>query len=201
MVQYLVSFLKFFLFVLAIPLIFAVVTGFINEILLLDPAQSNSFFWGVISYLIFHVFVTEPVAIFQYGKGLVGDIFKFFQPLVIVAPLILPIFSVLFLILLYFAPFIIKTVDLSLYFLFFASFTFAMHLTLTAKELREQDAQTLKSDYFFSMTLVFFVSVLALAGMLDLCLNRFSFIEFLKTTFAISSDIYQAIFKQLFVPR
>jgi len=188
-------------FVIAIPLIFSVVTGFINELLLLDPAQSNCFFWGMISYLIFHLFVAEPLAIFQYGKGLVADIFKFFQPLVIVAPLILPIFSVLFLILLYFAPFVVKGIDLSLYFLFFASFTFAMHLALTAKELRDQDAQTLKSDYFFSMTLVFFVSILAMAGMLDLCLSRFSFIEFLKTTAVISGDIYQAIFNQLFVPR
>lgn len=201
MVQRLVSILKFVFFVIAIPLIFSVVTGFINELLLLDPAQSNCFFWGMISYLIFHLFVAEPLAIFQYGKGLVADIFKFFQPLVIVAPLILPIFSVLFLILLYFAPFVVKGVDLSLYFLFFASFTFAMHLALTAKELRDQDAQTLKSDYFFSMTLVFFVSILAMAGMLDLCLSRFSFIEFLKTTAIISGDIYQAIFNQLFVPR
>ena len=76
-----------------------------------------------------------------------------------------------------------------------------MHLVLTAKELRAQDAQTLRSDYFFSMTLVFFVSVLAMAGMIDLCLNRFSFIQFLKTTLTIASDIYQAIFNQLFIPR
>jgi len=201
LVQRLVSVLKFALFVLAIPLIFAAVTGFINEILLLDPSQSNCFFWGIISYLLFHLFIAEPTAVYQYGKGLVADIFKFFQPLVVVAPLILPIFAIFFLILLYLAPFVIKTVDLSLYFLFFASFTFAMHLVLTAKELRAQDAQTLRSDYFFSMTLVFFVSVLAMAGMIDLCLNRFSFIQFLKTTLTIASDIYQAIFNQLFIPR
>jgi len=201
LVQKLLSGLKFLLFLLLLPLIFAATTGFMNELFLLDPIQSNCFLWGIIGYLLFHLFIAEPYGLYQYGKGLVGDIFKFFAPLVIVAPLILPIFSILLLVLLYFSSYVIKEIDLSVYFIFFASFTFAMHMIFTARDLRQQDSETLKSQYFFSIALIYLVSLVAVALMMYLCLPRFSFINFMKTTFYVSEGIYKAVFNQLFVPR
>ena len=130
-----------------------------------------------------------------------ANIFKFFAPLVVVAPLVLPIFSILLLILLYFAPYVFKGIDLSVYFLFFASFAFAMHMVFTARDLRQQDTETLKSRYFFSMALVFLASLFMMALMLYLSLSRFSFVNVVQATFSISEKIYRVIFHQLFVPR
>jgi len=176
-------------------------TGFVNELFLLDPMQSNCFLWGIIGYLVFHLFIAEPYGLYQYGKGLIGDIFKFFAPLVVVAPLVLPIYSILLLILFYFSTFLVKDTDLSVYFLFFASFAFAMHMIFTARDLRQQDSETLKSQYFFSIALIYLVSLLAVALMLHLSFLRFSFVNFIKATLSISDGIYTAIFNQLFVPR
>jgi len=176
-------------------------TGFVNELFLLDPIQTNCFLWGIIGYLVFYLFVAEPYGIYQYGKTIIGDIFKFFAPLVIIAPLVLPIYSILLLILFYFSSYFIKNIDLSVYFLFFASFTFTMHMIFTARDLRQQDSETLKSQYFFSIALIYILSVVSVALMLNLCLSRFSFVNFIKTTFYLSGDIYRAIFNQLFVPR
>jgi hypothetical protein len=201
LVEKLLSGLKFLLFVLLLPLIFAMTTGFMNELFLLDPVQSNCFLWGIVGYLVFHLFIAEPYGMYQYGKILIGNIFKFFAPLVVVAPLVVPIFSIFFLILLYFAPYVFKNIDLSVYFLFFASFAFAMHMVFTARDLRQQDAETLKSHYFFSIALVYIVSLATMALMLHLSLSRFSFVHFIQITFHVSEEIYRAVFNQLFVPR
>ncbi|MCX5680970.1 MAG: hypothetical protein NT079_01590 [Candidatus Omnitrophica bacterium] len=201
MVQKLLSVLKFFLFLCLIPLGIGLTKGFGKQLFLLDPPQINCFLAGIICYLGLHLFIIEPAGIYQYGKGLVADIFKFFQPLFIVAPLVLPIYSILLLAIFYFLNFFVKNVDLSVYFLFFTSLTFAMHMILTARDLREQDSETLKSTYFFSITLIYFICLITLALMMSLILERFSFIDFLKTTSSISEGIYRAIFNQLFVPR
>ena len=119
----------------------------------------------------------------------------------IVAPLILPIFSILLLVLLYIAAYVVKDIDLSVYFIFFASFTFAMHMIFTARDLHQQDSETLKSQYFFSIALIYLLSLVAIALMLNLSLARFSFVNFIKITFYASGGIYTAIFTQLFVPR
>ena len=201
MVQRILSAFKFFLFLCLIPLGVGLTKGFGKELFLLTPAQSDCFFAGIGCYLVLHLFVAEPVGIYQYGKGLIGDIFKFFQPLFVVAPLILPIYSILFLVVFYFVSFFLKSVDLSEYFLFFISLTFTMHMVFTARDLHAQDKETLKSTYFFSITIIYFVCLVTLALLMSLSLERFSFIDFLKTTSSVSEGIYRAIYNQLFVPR
>ncbi len=201
MVQRILSAFKFILFLCLIPLGVGLTHGFGKQLFCLDPAQSNCFIAGIACYLLLHLFITEPVGIYQHGKGLVGNIFKFFQPLFVVAPLVLPIYSILFLVIFYFLSFFLKDIDLSVYFLFFTSFTFTMHMVFTARDLREQDAETLKSTYFFLITIIYFICLITLALMISLCLARFSFIDFLKITSSVSEDIYRTIFSQLFVPR
>jgi hypothetical protein len=163
--------------------------------------QANWFLAGIFVYLILHLFIVEPIGFYQYGKGLVADIFKFFQPLFVIAPLVLPIYSILCLVVFYFVSFFAKKIDVSVYFLFFTSFTLMMHMVFTARDLRQQDPEALKSTYLFSMTLIYFICLILLAFMLSLSLERFSFIDFLKTASSISEGVYRVIFNQLFVPK
>lgn len=201
MAQKILSVLKFILFLCLIPLGIGLTQGFSKQLFLLVPAQTNCFLAGIASYLVLHLFIAEPMGIYQYGKGLVGDIFKFVQPLFVVAPLVIPIYSILFLVAFYFVSFFVKNFDLSVYFLFFTSLTFAMHMVFTARDLHTQDSEILKSTYFFLITIIYFICLITLALMMSLSLERFSFIEFLKTTSSVAEGIYRAIFNQLFVPR
>lgn len=174
--------------------------AFIRQIAGLTEGQYLYFIWGMVAYLIFHFFIYEPGPVYQYGKRLVADVFRFLTPLVEVAPLVLPIYSIVFLVLFYFTSFFFKELDLSHYYLFLISFTFAMHMIFTARDLRSQDQVAFKPDYFFSIVLVYTISVVIIALMLNLIFPTFSFVEFFKKTSQVSSSIYTSAFNQLFVP-
>lgn len=201
MAEKILSGLKFIVFLCLIPLGVALTRGFGKELLLLTPAQYSCFIAGICAYVVLHLFIVEPSAVYEYGKGLVSDIFKFLQPLVVVAPLLLPIYSILILILFYFVSLFAKNIDLSAYFLFFTSLTFTMHMVFTAKELHGQDAGGLKSTYFLLMAVIYIVCLTLLALMMSLCFTKFSLPDFFKVTSSVSQDIYGSIFNQLFVPR
>ncbi|MDP8264712.1 MAG: hypothetical protein P9M12_04445 [Candidatus Aceula lacicola] len=196
----LVQAVKFLLFLVLIPLIVGMTVAFVRQVAGLTEGQYLYFVWGMASYLILHFFVYEPEPVYRYGKSLVADVFRFLDPLVEVAPLVLPIYSIVFLILFYFTSFFFKEIDLSHYYLFLISFTFAMHMIFTARDLRAQDQMAFKPNYFFSIALVYVINVVIIALMLNLIFPTFSFVEFFKKTSQISSSMYGTTFKQLFVP-
>jgi len=196
----LVQVFKFIFFLVLIPLIVALTTGFIHELAELTRGQYQYFIWGMLSYLILHIFIYEPEPIYQYGKTLVADLFQFLSPLVKLAPVVLPIYSIVFLVLFYFTSFFFKNINLAHYYLFLISFTFSMHMIFIARELRAQDQTAFKPDYFFSITLVYVINVVIIALMLNLIFPTFSFIEFFRDVSQISRSIYYTIFHQLFVP-
>lgn len=201
MAEKILNVLKFIIFLCLVPFGIALTRGFGKELFLLTPVQVNCFIAGICTYVGLHLFVAEPAAIYEYGKGLVGDIFKFLQPLVVAAPFLLPVYSIFILIAYYFVSFFVKNIDLSAYFLFFASLTFAMHMIFTAKELRAGNDKGLRSTYFLLITVIYIVCLILLALMMSLCFEKFSLPDFFKTTSSVSQDIYGSIFDQLFVPR
>ena len=196
----LIQTVKFLFFLVLIPLIVGMTVAFIRQIAGLTEDQYLYFVWGMVGYLIVHFFVYEPEPVYRYGKSLVADVFRFLAPLVEIAPLLLPIYSIVFLILFYFTSFFFKEIDLSQYYLFLISFTFTMHMIFTARDLRAQDQTAFKPDYFFSIALVYVINVIIIALMLNLIFPTFSFVEFFRKTSQISSSMYSTTFSQLFVP-
>ncbi len=200
MAEKIVRVIKFLLFLILIPLIVGMTTAFSQEILQLSGNQISYFLSGIISYIVFHLFVYEPEPQYQYGKNLVSEVFRFFGPLVAFVPLVLPIYSILLLILFYFTSIFFKGIDFSLYYLFLIGATFTMHIIFTAHELRGLDASALKANYFFSMTFVFIASLAIVVVMLNLIFPTFSFFDFFKDALQISESIYSRTFSQLFIP-
>jgi hypothetical protein len=200
LVHKIVGVIKFLLFLLLIPLISGMTAAFLQAIAGLSLAQSRAVSLGLFVYLIMHFFLWELEGVYQYGKRLVGDIFRFFDPLVAVAPLVLPIYTLLLIIIFYFVQFFYKNQDVSTCFLFFISFTFTMHMIFTARDLRSQDDSPIKPNYLFSMAFVYFVNLALIALLLHVTFDHFSFVTFFQKTSHISGEMYRAAYHQLFIP-
>ncbi len=156
------------------------------------------FILGILVYLLVHVFIYEPQPIYQYGQNMVTAIFQFFSPLVKVAPLVLPIFSIFFIIALYVGTLVFKSAQLGQGLIFLVGFTLTMHMVMTAKILRNKDSNTIKPNYFFSMSLIYSFNIFILALLFDLALKDFSFYHFFTSATQATGAIYGAVFHQLF---
>ena len=192
--------LKFIFFILLLPLFVASTVGFIKELENLPAGLSLFFQRGILIYLLIHLFIYEPQPLYQYGQNLVIAIFRFFAPLVKVAPFFLPIYSIVILILFYFFDLIFKSPSWENYFMFAFSFTLTMHMVFTAKALRAKDSNVVKPNYFFAMSIIYIVSVFLISLLFGLVSKDFSFPGFFDTTVAMTADVYKTIFHQLFVP-
>ncbi|MBM3254920.1 MAG: hypothetical protein FJZ08_01280, partial [Candidatus Omnitrophica bacterium] len=89
--------IKLALGVCLLPFVYSATRAFLNEGLALDKALATYFFSGVISFLIIYLFVYEPAIIYVRGQKILEAIFRFFTPLVKVAPYLLPIYTILLL--------------------------------------------------------------------------------------------------------
>ena len=167
---------------------------------MLPPELVTNFIRGIVVYLFLYLFLYEFQPVYQYGQNMVTVIFRFFSPLVKVAPFVLPIFSLMALVVFYFSTFIFRSKEIGYAFMFLVSFMFTMHMVSTAKALRSRDNNAAKPDYFFSISLIYAINIFILALMFDLILPDFSFPDFFKTATGMTGHIYKSAFNQLFVP-
>lgn len=195
-----INILKFVCFILLLPVVITGTMAFIKGLDGLLYELTSFFVRGILIYLIIHVFLYEPKPVYQYGQNIMSAIFGFFAPLVKVAPFVLPIYSMIFLILFYLASLIFKSADIGHYFMFLVSFTLTMHMVFTAGALREKDKNVVKPDYLFAMSLIYVIDMSIMALMLGLILTDFSFPQFFSETTRMTGNVYHAVFFQLFVP-
>jgi len=191
--------LKFIFFVLLIPVLIGVTASFNSELHNLQKDYADSFILGIILYLIVHLLIFEPQGFYRSGQKMVADIFRFFSPLVKVAPYFLPIYSIILLVFFYFAMMIFKSDFWGRVLLFGVSFTFTMHVILTSRSLRDKDDNAVKPNYFFSMSLLYIANMFIMALLLGVVMEEFSFVNFFKSVSGVAQEIYTRIFDQLFV--
>lgn len=191
---------KFVFFILLLPLVVTMTVNFMQQLEALPSEYIAYFIRGIAIYLFIHLFIYEPAGVYGYGQKVVGSIFKFFAPLVTVAPFFLPIYSLLLLMLFYFAQLFIKDDRVIYCFMFLVSFTLTMHLVFTAKSLREKDKNASKPNYFFALALIYTVNTFILALMFNLIFEDFSFPQFFLSTTRQAGHIYMSVFRQLFMP-
>lgn len=191
--------IKFILGVCLLPLVYSSTLAFLNELTLLKQAPQNCFWSGIISFLLIYLFVWEPAAVYAKGHKLLEIIFKFFTPLVKVAPYLLPIYTiVLFLLYLLFSIFI-KEGWLLQYTIFLFGFSIALHLVFSAKSVRSKKGDFLKANYIFGFSFVWITNVMLLAFFTNFIFQEFSFVNFCNNSFSTAGDIFYAVFKQLFL--
>ena len=99
--------LKLVLGICFLPFVYSSSVAFLNQITYIDSSLQSYFWSGVVSFLLVYLFIFEPGWVYEKGHKLLEIVFSFFQPLVKVAPYLLPIYTiVLFIIYLVMAAFI-----------------------------------------------------------------------------------------------
>lgn len=182
-----------------VPVVIAVTMAFCQGILAFPAHERAGFALGIMVYVFVHLFVFEPKGFYGLGHRLVAEIFRFFAPLVNVAPLVIPIYTILLLIFYYFATLFSRAHgNWSCVYMFLVSFTLTMHLVFTSKSLRESGGSAAKPNYLFSMTWVYAVNLFLIAMLLDLVMADFSFPRFFTSASQTAGWIYKVIFRQLF---
>lgn len=191
--------LKLAIGICLLPMVYGVTVSFSREIIKLEPAVTRAFIYGIVGFLAVYLFIWEPVVFFKKGQRILEVIFRFFAPLVKVAPFLLPIYTLLL-----FAAYWILTAfsDARGYvfaLLFAIGFSVALHLVFCAKTLRSKQGDSLKANYLFGFSWIYILDSLLLAIFFNLAFENFSFISFFNGSCQIAKDIYLAVFTQLFL--
>lgn len=193
------SIVKFIIGVCLLPFVYSVSVSFLNEFNIVEKLFQNYFWAGVISFIIIYLFVYEPAIIYNKGQRLLGIVFQFLKPLVKVAPYLLPIYTILIFIVYLIFSSAIKTKESIGYFIFFFSFSLALHLIFSAKSIRSKQGDFLKANYIFGFSFVYIIDLVLLAFCLNVIFKEFSFVNFFNNSFQTGKNIIYATFKQLFL--
>ena len=165
----------------------------------IDPKFQRPLWEGLVAFVVVYFFVWEPVKVYQKGQKILEVIFKFFAPLVKVAPYVLPIYTILLFCIYPIVYFFMPYDETLVYFVFLFGFSIALHLVFGAKSLRTKQNDFLKANYIFGFTLVYIIDVLLFSLLLNLVFEKFSFVNFFNVAYKTSHEIIVAVIKQVFV--
>ncbi|MFN7170525.1 MAG: M50 family metallopeptidase, partial [Candidatus Omnitrophota bacterium] len=179
------------------------------------------FLWGVILYLIIHLFIFKPQRIYVFSHEMVHAFFSWLSGgrikrikisdkggevktdkvnfFTLIAPYIFPfyflIFSLLFFILN--ASYRLDIIYLRA-FLFVLGFSLSLHILMTAESLRRIQPDLIQAGYLFSLTLIYLINLLMVSFILSRIFPQFSFSSFLNFSYRITQNIFYRIFEQFF---
>ncbi|MDD2688612.1 MAG: hypothetical protein PHT41_00455 [Candidatus Omnitrophica bacterium] len=188
--------------VLGICLLFLVYTSsvsFIGEFSKIDRVLQNYFWWGAVTFLIIYLFIWEPAIIYTKGQRALELTFNLFKPLVRVAPYLFPIYTIILLAAYGLLSLIFGSQEVIKFFMFFFSFSIALHLVFSAKSLRSKQEDFLKANYIFGFSFLYVLNLALLALVLNLVFAEFSFVSYFNNSFQQAKDIFYAVFNQLFL--
>jgi hypothetical protein len=193
------SVLKLLLGLSFMTFVYSSTLAFIKEFGNIPLKYQKPLWEGLVAFVVVYFFVYEPAVVYQKGQKILEAIFKFFAPLVKVAPYVLPIYTILLICLYPIANFFFPYDETLVYFMFLFGFSLALHLVFGAKTLRTKQGDFLKANYIFGFTLVYIIDVLLFSLCLNLIFEKFSFVNFFNDAYKTSHEIIIAIIKQVFV--
>jgi len=193
------SMIKLILGLCLLAFVYSVTAAFLGEFNAVEKELQKAFWAGVISFVIIYLFIYEAAIFYKKGQRLLELIFKFFAPLVKVAPYLLPIYTIFI-----FSGYLIisqmtKSENVLRSSLFLLGLTLAFHLVFSAKSIRSRQGDFLKANYIFGFSLVYIVNLIVLCFFLNIIFEKFSFVNFLNNFFQAGQGVFTTIFKQLFL--
>ncbi|MFH1199167.1 MAG: hypothetical protein V1650_03300 [Candidatus Omnitrophota bacterium] len=138
------SLVKLALGLCLLPFVYSLSTAFLEQIANIEFSLQQSFWAGVITFVLVYLFIWEPIAVYNKGHRLMEIIFSFFQPLLKVAPYLLPIYTILLFILYLLLSLLIKYRWFIDGMMFLFGLSIALHLIFSAKSIRAKKGDLLK---------------------------------------------------------
>ncbi len=191
--------IKFILGLVLLPFVFSNTISFLQQFNLIEKGLQQVFYNGIVSFLVIYLFIWEPAPVYNKGHKILELIFNFFKPLVKVAPLLLPVYTILVFALYGLLSLGISGSWLIQYTVFLVGFTLILHLTFSAKNIRHKKGDFLKGNYIFGFSFIYILNLTLVAFGFSLIFKLFSFVDFCNISYAITRNIYSVIFRQLFL--
>lgn len=210
--------------ILFLPVCFSTGLIFYEEIGSINTLSRNQlfFFYGCISYLIFHTIVFKPERIYIFSHEMMHAIaailsggkvssFKVSKSggsirtnksniSISLAPYLFPFYTVLTAIIYFILAHFNKNVLVfSRPFLFIIGFTLTFHIVLTIDFLKMKQTDLIGTGYIFSIELIYFVNILLIVFIFSLLFEEIRFARFINSTLVQSKQTYINIFRQLFL--
>lgn len=207
--------------IIFIPVVIASTRAFLRGLEDISFFNFNIFLFlgGFFAYPIFHIVFFRPMYIYAWGHEIVhvlatwlcaGNVTSFqvsgaggnvttskTNLFIRLSPYFVPIHAI-FLFLLYWI--LTKFCDISgvsKEFVFLAGFTISFHLIMTIEVMKMKQPDILKTGYLFSVFFIYVMNLSVLLLVLSLIFRSVSFIDYAKTTFVLSKNIYLDIFSRL----
>ncbi|MCM8783952.1 MAG: M50 family metallopeptidase [Candidatus Omnitrophica bacterium] len=215
--------LKFILGILLIPFCFGTTVSLYHQISKISSYSTEEvvFLWGVVLYIVMHIFIFKPQRIYVFGHEMVHALFSWLSGgkikkikisdeggevktdkinfLTLIAPYIFPTYTLLFSILFFVfdASYKLDIIYLRL-FLFLLGFSLTMHILMTAETLRRIQPDLIQAGYLFSIVLIYLVNISLMAFVLSRIFSYFSFSSFFNLSLGLTRNIFSRILNQLF---
>jgi len=196
--DFILTMLKFFLAVLMLPVVIASFIGFESHLSVYPFSHGEFFRWGIFAFLITFLFLYHFWGLYEFGQQTMRGLLSFIQPADRMVARLVPFYLTITLLLFYGSRVLWSVQRVSPYFMFFAGFAFALHILLTAQEMRQEEQTPIKPTYFFWMSIIF-VSVLSVTVLLlDLVFDKWSFPSFLLQVKDTAQHLYHISFRMPF---
>ena len=191
--------LKAIILVIVLPWVYSFSSGFIAELLKIDYQTYSLFTLGIISFLVFYLFLFDLGEVYKKGQRITEVTFRFISPIVKTAPYVIPIYSVLLFLIYGFLSLFIQSIQFFNVFIFLLGFTIVFHLVWTARVLHSRKDDFLMINYLFSFSIIYILNILLLAFGFSALSQNFSWVSFSRSSFQICKEIFSFLFTQLFL--
>ena len=196
--SFLLTLAKLILGLMLLPFVYSTSVAFFNSLRLANQVALVYFFAGVFTLLVVHLFIWELKIVYSAGGKLLALIFSFIQPLVKVAPYLLPTYTIIIFIIYSIVLLFSKSQEVLYYFIFFFGFSMSMHLIFSSRSLRTKRGDFLKANYIFGFCLIYMINLVLVATFLNLVIADYSLITFFRSSFRTGENILVVILAQLF---
>jgi len=203
--------------VIGVSIAFSNVLGNIHSVRL---SNSQFFLWGVVAYVVMHLFLFKPKYIYTVGHEATHAVstwlcggkvtgFKVSKEggavsttktnfFISLSPYFVPFYTLLISALYFLGSLVYNLSYLSSYFIFMIGFTLSLHIISTVEVMKLEQPDILRTGYLFSITLIYIMNIFLIAFIISLLFKDFSFEAFFKSSYHLSKDMYVRIFNQLF---
>lgn len=214
---------KYVVAVLTIPIVIGITVSFITALADIGAARgagAKVFLYGVISYVVLHLFLHKPDYVYTFGHEithvlatwLCGGNVKSFKVskeggavettktnlFIALTPYFVPTYTLIISAVYFVIPLFVKIPGLKTTYCFFAGFTLALHMIFTAEVLKIKQPDIIRTGYLFSLMLIYMINIFLVMFIMGLLFKNVSFVNFFGNTYTMSKGIYVRIFRQMF---
>ena len=190
---------KTLVIILLFPIIIGFAKGLILEVAQLKSFFSQSLYWGVASYLLFHIFISEPIKFYKNTQKFIQVIFSFFSPLFRLSYYILPFWSLMVMVGYFVVCKVFGLEEAKFLFFFLSGFTFTLHVVMVAKILKTDELKKI-IDYLFIIFLMIIINIFFISLNLKLYDPSFSIQSVAQSGMDLTYNIYKDTVSHLLFP-